>query len=46
MKDMGKACIVLVGEPEWKRPVGRSRSSWEDIIKLVCFSVKASGKFL
>jgi hypothetical protein len=25
---------VLVGRPEWKRPLGRPRRWWEDIIKM------------
>jgi hypothetical protein len=28
------ACRVLVGRPEGKRQLGRSRHSWEDNIKL------------
>jgi hypothetical protein len=34
---MGKGkgvCRVLVGRPEGKRPLGRSRRRWEDNIKL------------
>jgi hypothetical protein len=44
---MGKACMFLVGNPELKRPVGRSRSSWEDILKRpVCLIIEASVKFV
>jgi hypothetical protein len=25
---------ILVGRPEWKRPVGRPRRRWEDNIKM------------
>jgi hypothetical protein len=27
-------CRILVGRPEWKRPLGRPRPIWEDNIKL------------
>ena len=27
-------CRVLVGKPEGKRPLGRPRRKWEDIIKM------------
>jgi hypothetical protein len=29
-----KVCKVLVGKPEGKRPLGRSRLRWEDGIKM------------
>jgi hypothetical protein len=28
--EMRSAYKILVGEPEWKRPLGRPMSSWED----------------
>jgi hypothetical protein len=28
------ACRILVGNPEGKRPLGRSRRRWEDNIKM------------
>jgi hypothetical protein len=31
---MGGVCRVLVGKPEGKRPLGRSRRRWEDNIKM------------
>jgi hypothetical protein len=31
MGEIRNACIVLVGKPEVKRPLGRSRSRWEDV---------------
>jgi hypothetical protein len=33
MGDRKGACMVLVGEPEGKRPLERSRHRWEDNIK-------------
>jgi hypothetical protein len=29
-----KACRILVGKPEGKRPLGRRRCRWEDNIKM------------
>jgi len=29
-----ESCIVLVGKPEGKRPLGRPRHRWEDNIKM------------
>ena len=34
---------VLVGKPEGKRPMGRSRRSWEDNIKLDLQEVREGG---
>jgi hypothetical protein len=28
---MRNANTILAGKPEWKRPLGRPRHSWEDI---------------
>jgi hypothetical protein len=32
--ERGGAVRVLVGKPEWKRPLGRPRRRWEDNIKM------------
>jgi hypothetical protein len=29
-----KACRILMGTPQGKRPLGRSRHKWEDNIKM------------
>jgi hypothetical protein len=29
-----RACMILVGKPEGKRPLGRQRCRWEDNIKV------------
>jgi hypothetical protein len=34
MRDRRGAYMVLVGEPEGKRPFGRPRRRWEDNIKI------------
>ena len=34
MRTRTGVCIVLVGKPEGKRPLGRLRLRWEDNIKL------------
>jgi len=34
MRKRRGVCRVLVGKPERKRPLGRSRRSWEDNIKM------------
>jgi hypothetical protein len=34
MREMIKASIVMIGESEGKRPLGRPRSRWEDIIRM------------
>jgi hypothetical protein len=34
MGDRRGACRVLVGRPQGKRPIGRSRRRWEDNIKM------------
>jgi hypothetical protein len=34
---------VLVGKPVWKRPLGRSRRSWEDYIKMDLQEVGCKG---
>jgi hypothetical protein len=31
MGEMRNACTVLVGKPEWKRPLGRPRRRWKYI---------------
>ena len=36
-------CRVLVGKPEGKRPLGRSRRRWEDNIKVVLNEVGGGG---
>jgi hypothetical protein len=33
MREKGKACRVLVGKPEVKMPLGRSRRRWVDNIR-------------
>jgi hypothetical protein len=32
--DKRKACRILLGRPERKRPLGRPRRSWEDNIRM------------
>jgi hypothetical protein len=32
MEDMRNSYKTLVGKPEWKRPLGRTRRRWKDII--------------
>jgi hypothetical protein len=34
MREKRNACRILVGKPEEKRPLGRSRRRWVDIIKM------------
>jgi hypothetical protein len=34
MGEMRGAYNILVGSPEWRRPLGRSRRRWEDNIKI------------
>jgi hypothetical protein len=34
MGEMRNTFKMLVGEPEWKRPLGRPRRRWEDNIKI------------
>ena len=36
-------CKVLVGKPEGKRPLGRPRHRWEDIIKVDIQEVGCGG---
>jgi hypothetical protein len=31
---MRSAYNILVGKPEWKRPLGRARRRWEDNIRM------------
>ena len=37
------AYSILVGKPEGKRPLGRSRHRWEDSIKIVLQEVSWGG---
>ena len=37
---------VLVGKPEWKKPVGRPRRRWEDNIKMDLQEVGGSGDWM
>jgi hypothetical protein len=34
MGEVRDAYNILVGRPEWRSPLGRSRRRWEDIIKM------------
>jgi hypothetical protein len=34
MVEERSVCMVLVGKPEGKRPMGRPRRGWEDNIKM------------
>jgi hypothetical protein len=34
VREEGKLYRVLVGRPEGKRPLGRPRRRWEDVIKM------------
>jgi hypothetical protein len=34
MEQGRRVYMVLIGNPEWKRPLGRRRRRWEDNIKL------------
>jgi hypothetical protein len=34
MEDRRSACRILVGKPEGRGPLGRSRRRWEDNIKM------------
>jgi hypothetical protein len=34
MEEGRGVCRILVGSPEWKRPLGRPRRRWEDNIKM------------
>jgi hypothetical protein len=34
MGEVWGACIILVGKPEGRRPLGRHRRRWEDNIKM------------
>jgi len=34
---------VLVGRPEWKRPLGRPRRKWEDDIKMDLMEIGIDG---
>jgi hypothetical protein len=38
-----KACRILVGRPEGKRPLGRPRRRWEDNVKLDLRQVGCGG---
>jgi hypothetical protein len=43
MGDKRKADRILVGEPEGKRPLGRSRWRWVDNIKMDLTEIKWGG---
>jgi hypothetical protein len=34
MGEKRNACMILVGKPEGKRPLGRPRRRWEDNVKM------------
>ena len=36
-------CMILEGKPEGKRPMGRHRRRWEDIIKMGLQEVECGG---
>jgi hypothetical protein len=40
MGDMRNAYSILIGKPEGKRPLGRPRSRWEDIIRVDCREIR------
>jgi len=42
----GRGMRVLVGKPEVKRPLGRSRRKWEDSIKMNIQEVGGSGDWM
>jgi len=41
--ERGGACRILVGKPEGKRPLGRPRRGWENIIKMELWEVGCWG---
>jgi len=43
MEDRRGLYVVLVGNPEEKRPLGRPRRRWEDNIKIDCQEVRCGG---
>jgi hypothetical protein len=34
MEETRNGCNILIGKPEWKRPLGRPRCRWEDNIRM------------
>jgi hypothetical protein len=34
MEEMGNACRMLVGKPEWKRLLWKPRNGWKNNIKM------------
>jgi hypothetical protein len=42
MREMRNAYRILVGKPEWKRPLGRPRRRWEDNIRVDLREVEKS----
>jgi len=43
MGDRGVVCMVFVGKPEEKVPLGRPRLKWEDNIKMDLQEVECGG---
>jgi hypothetical protein len=43
MGDRKRACRILVGRADGKRPVGRIRRGWEDVIKMGLQEVEWGG---
>jgi hypothetical protein len=41
--DVRSACKILVGKPEWKRPLRRPGCRWEDNIKIDLMKVWMEG---
>jgi hypothetical protein len=44
VEKIGGVCRVLMGKPEGKRPLGRSRRRWEDYITMDLQEVGCEGK--
>jgi len=36
MREERNANTVVVGIPEWKRPLGRPKHRWENVIQVAC----------
>jgi hypothetical protein len=36
MREKRDACSVVVGIPEWKKPLGRPKRRWENDIQVAC----------